>query len=59
MPLKAEVIGSVAEVAAHDWDVLDSSNHPFLKHAFLDALEATGCVGADSGWIPAHLVIRE
>jgi hypothetical protein len=33
--------------------------HPFLKHAFLDALEATGCVGGDSGWIPAHLVIRD
>ncbi len=59
MPLKAEVIGRIAEVAAHDWDALDRSDHPFLKHAFLDALEATGCVGADSGWIPAHLVIRD
>ena len=59
MPLKAEVIGGVAEVAAHDWDALDGSDHPFLKHAFLDALEATGCVGGDSGWIPAHLVIRD
>jgi uncharacterized protein len=59
VPLKAEVIGSVAEVAAHDWDALDGSDHPFLKHAFLDALEATGCVGGDSGWIPAHLVIRD
>ena len=59
MPLKAEVIGRIAEVDAHDWDALDRSDHPFLKHAFLDALEATGCVGADSGWIPAHLVIRD
>jgi hypothetical protein len=59
VPLKAEVIGRIAEVDAHDWDALDRSDHPFLKHAFLDALEATGCVGADSGWIPAHLVIRD
>ena len=59
MPLKAEVIDRVAEVAAHDWDALDRSGHPFLKHAFLDALEVTGCVGADSGWIPAHLVLRD
>ena len=59
MPLKAEVIGRIAEVDAHDWDALDRSDHPFLKHAFLDALEATGCVGADSGWFPAHLVIRD
>ncbi len=59
MPLKAEVLGRIAEVDAHDWDALDRSGHPFLKHAFLDALEATGCVGVDSGWIPAHLVVRD
>ncbi|MEY2920054.1 MAG: hypothetical protein RL261_1359 [Pseudomonadota bacterium] len=58
MPLKAEVVGRIAQVDAHDWDALDRSDHPFLKHAFLDALEATGCVGVDSGWIPAHLVVR-
>jgi len=59
VPLKAAVIDRIAEVDAHDWDALDRSGHPFLKHAFLDALEATGCVGVDSGWIPAHLVIRD
>ncbi len=59
MPLKAEIIGRIAEVDARDWDALDRSGHPFLKHAFLDALEATGCVGGDSGWIPAHLVVRD
>ena len=59
MPLTAGIIGRVAEVAAADWDALDRSAHPFLRHAFLDALEATGCVGPDSGWIPAHLVVHE
>ncbi len=59
MPLTAEVITRIAEVAAHDWDALDPSGHPFLRHAFLDALEVTGCVGIDSGWIPAHLVVRD
>jgi predicted N-acyltransferase len=57
--LKAAIVGRIAEVDAHDWDALDRSGHPFLKHAFLDALEATGCVGADPGWIPAHLVVRD
>ncbi len=59
MPLTAGIIGRIAEVAAADWDALDRSAHPFLRHAFLDALEATGCVGPDSGWIPAHLVVHE
>ncbi|MGI9245738.1 MAG: peptidogalycan biosysnthesis protein, partial [Steroidobacteraceae bacterium] len=59
MPLSAELIGRVAEVPAGQWDALDASGHPFTRHAFLDALEATGCVGNDSGWIPAHLVMRD
>jgi len=59
VPLTAGIIGRIAEVAAADWDGLDRSAHPFLRHAFLDALEATGCVGPDSGWIPAHLVVHE
>lgn len=59
MPLKAEIIGRIAEVPAAEWDALDVSDHPFLKHAFLDALEATGCVGGDTGWVPAHLVVKD
>jgi len=57
--LKAEIIGRIAAVDAAEWNALDASGHPFLQHAFLDALEATGCVGEDTGWIPAHLVVRE
>jgi uncharacterized protein len=59
VPLKAAVIGRIDTVEARDWDAMDSTQHPFLKHAFLDALEATGCVGSESGWIPAHLVVRD
>jgi predicted N-acyltransferase len=59
MPLKAEVVGRVADVAAGEWDALDRSGHPFTRHAFLEALESTGCVGEDTGWIPAHLVVRD
>jgi predicted N-acyltransferase len=58
MPLKAEVVGRIAEVGASDWDALDRTGHPFTRHAFLAALEATGCVGEEAGWIPAHLVVR-
>jgi hypothetical protein len=59
VPLTATVIGRIAEIDAAAWNALDASGHPFLQHAFLDALEATGCVGEDTGWIPAHLVVRE
>jgi predicted N-acyltransferase len=59
MPLKAEVVGRIADIDAGEWDALDPTGHPFTRHAFLEALEATGCVGPDTGWIPAHLVVRD
>ena len=32
---------------------------PFLSYAFLDALENTGCVAPDRGWLPFHLTLWE
>ena len=57
--MKAEIIARVADLPAAEWDALDATQHPFLRHAFLDALETTGCVGGDTGWLPYHLVIRD
>ena len=41
------------------WDALaragDDDGSPFLEHTWLDGLEQTGCVGPESGWLPAHL----
>src|SRR5690606_28799096 len=31
---------------------------PFVSHAFLDALERSGSVGARTGWHPQHLVLE-
>ncbi len=31
--------------------------NPFVTHAFLHSLEASGAVGAEAGWLPQHLVI--
>ena len=59
MSLQAEIVERIADVEAAAWDALDPSGHPFTKHAFLHGLEATGCVGADTGWIPAHVVVRD
>lgn len=58
MALTAEIVGRIADVDARAWDSLDATEHPFLRHAFLDALEATRCVGVDAGWVPAHLIVR-
>src|SRR6185312_8945982 len=42
------------------WDSLEGVRAaPFLSHAWLEALETTGCVGADTGWLPHHLTFWE
>jgi hypothetical protein len=51
------VLDEIAEVPAAVWDGLAGSN-PFVTHAFLGALEDSGCVGARTGWLPRHLVLE-
>ncbi len=41
------------------WRALADPRYPFLSFAWLDALEATGCVGAERGWLPLHLTLEE
>ena len=51
-------VGRVAEVPAAQWDALAGEDHPFTRHAFLDALERHGCVGERVGWIPSHILVH-
>lgn len=58
---------SIAEVPAAEWDALacpeaadgGPPDDPFTTHRFLSALEASGSVGAASGWQPRILVARQ
>jgi predicted N-acyltransferase len=40
------------------WNALNTTDTPFLRHEFLEALETEGCVGGSSGWTPHHLVLE-
>ena len=57
--MQAEIVERIADVPAEAWDALDPSANPFVRHAFLEALESSNCVGGDTGWIPRHLVLRD
>jgi uncharacterized protein len=59
MRVTAEWVERIAALPAAEWDALDATGHPFVRHAFLAALEATACVGGDTGWLPRHLVLRD
>ncbi|MFN3702939.1 GNAT family N-acetyltransferase [Thermomonas sp.] len=49
----------LSEIPAAAWDALHDGTHPFIAHAFLHGLEATGCLRPDWGWTPCHLGLWE
>ena len=53
------VLPGIGDVAAAEWDACAGSANPFLSHAFLSALEDSGAVTAESGWLPRHLVVED
>jgi uncharacterized protein len=52
------IANSIADVPAMDWDRLAGEGNPFVRHAFLLALEQTGCASAATGWTPCHLLLH-
>lgn len=50
---------AIAELPAASWDALRGSDNPFVSHAFLHALERTGCIRPDWGWQAHHLGLYE
>jgi len=58
--LLAYSISSLARVDAAAWDFCAcADDNPFVSHAFLLALEETGCVGRASGWSPCHVIVED
>ena len=52
-----EILASLADVNAAEWDAL-AGPQPFVRHAFLQGLEQTGCVGGETGWTPQHVLMK-
>jgi len=62
-PVEIEVIGSLDQIDAADWDACacpeaadgGAPHDPFTTHRFLSALEHSGSVGRGTGWQPQHI----
>ncbi len=50
---------SIDDIPAHAWDALRPDDNPFVSHAFLAALERTGCIRANWGWQAHHLCLYQ
>jgi predicted N-acyltransferase len=57
--IQLEILTSIDDVPAAEWDALTGEDDPFLEHAFLAALEASGSVGADAGCLPRLVLVRD
>ncbi|MDD5275560.1 MAG: GNAT family N-acetyltransferase [Methylovulum sp.] len=55
--MEVKQINGMAQIDGKDWNRLAGDAYPFLRHAFLLALEQSGSVCAQTGWIPAHLLV--
>ncbi|MCQ9422608.1 GNAT family N-acetyltransferase [Pseudomonas sp. LJDD11] len=54
--MSVHVVDSLSAVSAADWDALLPDQQPFLRHAFLSALEDSASLGAHSGWRAEHVL---
>ncbi|OYX11257.1 MAG: GNAT family N-acetyltransferase [Rhizobiales bacterium 32-66-8] len=61
--IQLRVLPSLTEIPAAQWDLCAAGGathpEPFVSHAFLLALEESGCVGRRAGWLPQHLVMDD
>jgi uncharacterized protein len=57
--LRCRVVPSIDQIDRVAWDQLDHGASPFLRHGFLTALEASGSIGARSGWQPRYVLLED
>ncbi len=49
----------INETEPERWNHLAGSDYPFIRHEFLNALETTGCVSHETGWLPRHILVLD
>lgn len=57
--MEVSVVDQISRVPAEEWDAIAGEHNPFIEHAFLSALEESGSVCAETGWSPAHVLVRD
>ena len=55
--MRVEVRSGLSEIEPSAWDTLVGDGSPFLEWGWLASLEESGCVSAETGWLPQHLTV--
>jgi len=64
--VRVQVVSAMTDIDRADWDRCANpqggsgpfSYNPFISWDFLEALEASGAVSAETGWLPRHLMLE-
>jgi uncharacterized protein len=56
--IEVQVLDDIALVDAEAWDALVTDGNPFVRHAWLLAMERTQCAVPEEGWLAQHLIAR-
>lgn len=57
--MRIRVLNSLQQLPPDSWNRLAGTNNPFVRYEFLRALEDSGCVRAETGWYPQHLLLED
>ena len=56
--MRIRVLNGLQQVSPESWNRLAGNSNPFVRYEFLRALEDSGCVRAETGWYPQHLLLE-
>ena len=61
--MKTRLINSITELSKKQWDHCaytdETGLNPFCSYGFLSALEQSGCVKAETGWLAQHIILSD
>jgi uncharacterized protein len=57
--MEVKPINGLIEISRETWNRLAGHDYPFLRHEFMLALEESGSICAQTGWLPSHLLVME
>lgn len=53
------MVTDLTQINQREWDrLLGPDDAPLLSWSYLQGLEASGCVGPETAWIPSHIALR-
>ena len=51
-------VSNISDISEPEWQTV-SGTHVFTSYAWLSALESSGCVSQETGWLPHHLIVKK